>query len=256
MTCFVAQAELPPEVQAAIVLAEASDKACENHKFRPFRENKILEVGLEDYLKLTEICQAYSMGSSLRAVQNINKLEKQNFQNLGKLSADEKAKNIESRVFFLTTALVSTPLTLAEALIIVLNLDKYAREADKLKNKSLKIIVNAEFKKIKDKKEKIYERTINQDINLMLAEYKNSDKGFPKDIENFKNFITELIPYSKELQKNLTCLSSRTCKICGKKFEKNCTAKFKSDNADLNLEAILDKLSEGTDNFFKSVNRL
>lgn len=255
LTSFIALAEAPPEVQEAIVSAEALDKACENHKYRPFREKKYNELSLNEYLNINDICPGYSMGSTLRAVQNMNKLEKQNLANMAKLSADEKAQNIKNRIVFLTSALVDTPLTLAESMMIILHLQNYVKEADKLKNKNLKNIVTEEVKKIQENKAKIYERTIRHDINLILAEYKNGEKGDPKEFEVFKKFVAELIPYNKELQKNLPCLSAQTCKMCGQYFEKKCTVKNRTSGEDLDLDWILNKFSEGTDSFFKKVNR-
>ena len=253
-----ANTTFPKEVQTAIESADSYSKVCENNAFRPYRDKKLEELSREDYFKLKGICASYSMSSILRAVQNINKLEKENIENLSKLPLPEKIQNIENRVNFLTDAVLNTPMTFAESLIFLVALQSYTKAADETKDKKLKKFISVKSKKIKENKVKIFETTLQHDITLILAESRNTEGGDPKEVADFKDFVAKFAVYSNELKRNLSCLSTQKCKICGDKFEKKCTAAvLKTENSDkeIGLGMIRDRYADATEHFFKRVNR-
>jgi hypothetical protein len=249
-------AEFPTEVQAAIQSVEANKKACADHGFRPYREKKLEEVSREDYFNLKSICTSYGLSSTLRAVQNINKLEKENLVNISNLTIAEQSKNIESRVEFLTTALLETPMTFAEALIFLVSLREYTLRADKIKNKDLIKNISALTKKLKSGKEKIYTRTLQHDIETIMSESSNTSGGDPKEIESFKKFVESFVGFSHELKKHQSCLAKQKCKICEGKVENKCSEKNKNLSIDENLKMVSDRYADATFYFFKRINEL
>ena len=257
ITSTFVKAELPTEAKAAIEAAEAYNKACEKHGFRPYRDKKLEEVSREDYFNLKDICASYSMASTLRSVQNVNKLEKENIEKLATLSTPEKIKNIEGRVMFLTNAFLHTPLTFAEGLIYLVVLGRYSDEVNQLKDKGLQKYFSKQVAKIKNNKSQIYEKIVKHDLTIMLAESRNANVGDPKDIEEFNKFISKLAPYSNKIKNNLSCLSKQKCQICEDRFEKKCVAKAKNTEhkVDDSLNMILERYAEGTEAFFRRVNK-
>lgn len=256
VTANITKAEPSIEVQESIKAMEAYQKECEKHASRPIREKKIEELSREDYFKLKDICASYDMKSTLRAVNNISKLEKENLAKLANMPEVERNKNIESRVQFFTDAMLNTPLSWAENMISLVELFEYTRLANNSKNEELKNAVAANIKKIKDNKEKIYETTMKHDLSLVLAEYRYTKDGDPKEQEAFKSFISKFTPYTNEIKKNLSCLAQEKCKICGDKFLKKCeTKKATSKAVEGDFEMFREKYEEATFNFFKRVNR-
>lgn len=253
--CFAAEADVPIEIQTAIETAEEYEKNCKLHEFHQFRENKVPDVELESYLKIKDICPAYNLASTLKTVQNINKLEKQNIAIVSKLPEAEKAKRIESRLAFLTGTIINKPLTLAENLMILVVLQNYIKESQALNNKALNELLSKQLETIKSNRVQIFQNTVKHDILMLLAEYKNFKDVEPKEAKGYKKFFTEFVVYSNELKKNLTCVSAQTCKICGNSFEIKCSKESKKLKTDSDIKLIQQRYAESVTNFFKRVNR-